>query len=501
MNAPLKRVVVAGADSAAWLAALSLARAFRYRQLEVTLIDAGAPGVPGRWTLPSQRGIHSLLGIGEADFVERTGATFKLASEHVGWQGERSRFLHGHGEIGIALGGVQFYKFLLREALAGRGDAVSSYALAGAAAAAGKFARPMGDAGALTASFTYGFHLDEAAYVAYLRAFAAKVGVASIAGSIAGVERGDDGRLCAVRLADGTTVAGDFFVDCTGRDASLLNALGAGERVDWSAWLPCDRMLAARAPADMNPAPVTRITAANAGWLWRMPLARESVVGYVYSSAFTSEEAARAELGAAEPAAQAASLVAQFSSGRRRSFWEHNCVAVGSAALQLEPLAGAELHAAQLGVSTLIELFPLDQQSGSERVEYNRLMVEHCDALRDFTIAHYVAGAARAGAFWQATCAVAPPERLMRKLNLFRANGRIELLDHETFEEVDWAWLLIGAGCTPDALELSIDLQLERVGAQEVTSLKSHVRDLAVSMPPHIEYVRRMGELAARAKR
>ena len=32
------------------------------------------------------------------------------------------------------------------------------------------------------------------------------------------------------------------------------------------------------------------------------------------------------------------------------------------------------------------------------------------------------------------------------KLDLFGANGRINLLDLESFEEVDWAWLLLGAG-------------------------------------------------------
>ena len=64
------------------------------------------------------------------------------------------------------------------------------------------------------------------------------------------------------------------------------------------------------------------------------------------------------------------------------------------------------------------------------------------------------AGAPRAGEFWAATRAAAPPERLAHKLDLYAANGRINLLDHETFEEVDWAWLLIGSGCVPAALEL-----------------------------------------------
>jgi tryptophan halogenase len=499
VSAAVRRVAVLGADSTAWIAAASLARAFQHRQLEVWVVEHGAASLPGRWTLPSQRGIHALLGVAEPDLVHRTGATYKLASEHLGWQGDGSGFVHAHGEIGSPIGGIHFYKYLLRELIAGRADSPASYSLAAAAAVSGKFARPMGKDTALTASFTYGFHLDEAAYARYLRAHAATLGVKCATTPFAAVTRDADGSALALRLLDGTALAADLFIDCTA-DAPLMNADPAA-RVDWSASLPCDRLLVARAPALTNPPPMLRTTAASAGWRWRMPLARETLVGYVYASAFIGEDAARAELAAAEPLASTALPVAHFHSGRRSAFWDRNCVAIGPAAMRLEPLVGADLHSAQLGVSTLIELFPLDARSDVERAEYNRLMVEQLDALRDFTLAHYIAGPARPGAFWQATRIAPVPERLARKLELFRANGRLELLDFESFEETDWAWLLLGTGCKPDALELSITLHLEKFGSRETAPLRAQVRDLAASMPPHIQYVRRLGELAARAPR
>ena len=500
MSPPLNRVAVLGSDSAAWITASSLAKAFQHRKLDVMVVEHGASATPpGRWTLPSQRGIHALLGIAEPDLVHRTGATYKLASEHLGWQGEGSGFVHAHGEIGSPLGGIQFYKYLLREWLAGRADQPSNYSLAAAAAVSGRFARPMGKDTALTASFTYGFHIDEQAYAGYLRAHAVKLGVKCVVAPFAGVARDADGHVLALRLSDGTALAADLFVDCTG-DAPLMNA-DAAARVDWSTSLPCDRLLVARAPALKNPPATLRTTAANAGWRWRMPLAHETLVGYTYASAFISEDEAHAELAAAEPLASAGLPVAHFSSGRRSILWDRNCVAIGAAAMQIEPLAGADLHTAQLGVSTLIELFPRDARGDVERVEYHRLMAEHLDSLRDFTLAHYIAGPARQGAYWEAVRAAPVPERLGHKLDLFRANGRIELLDFESFEETDWAWLLLGSGCKPDALELSLVLHLEKFGTREAAPLREHVRDLAASMPPHIEYVRRLAELAARAPR
>jgi tryptophan halogenase len=486
----VNRVVIVGTDAVAWLAAISLFRAFRHRGLDVVVVDTAAGETrAARWTLPSLRGMHALTGVQEPDFLRRTGATYKLASEHSGWQGDGSRFLHAHGDIGTAIGAAPFYKFLLREAIAGRRGNPEEYSLAAAAAKLGRFARPMGDNTALTSSFTYGFHLDEAAYVAYLREHALRVGVRRVEGAIAGMDVAADGHFRAVLLAGGDNVAGDFLVDC-------MNASGAApgwrpdfEREDWSAWLPCDRMAYGIAPPLTNAPPVTQTSAGAAGWTWRVPLANATAVGHVYCSRFIDDDTAQAQLQAAAPAASDLRVVGRFRSGRRRRFWERNCVALGAAAVELEPLAGADLHFAQLGIATLIELFPLEIHSAVEGVEYNRVMADHADALRDFTIAHYRAGRARPGEFWAATRAAPLPETLAHKLDLFRANGRIDVRDHESFEETDWIWLLLGSGEMPRALELQIASLLEAVTAEQMVPLRTHIERLAASMPRHIEYV------------
>lgn len=478
------RVVVVGGDAAAWLAANSLFRAFRHRGIQVTVVDTGLGGhTPGvRWTLPSQRGMHALIGVQEPDFLRRTGATYKLATEHIGWQGDGSRFMHAHGEIGTAIGAAPFYKFLIREIIAGRRAKPEHFSLAAEAVRLGRFARPMGEAADLTSSFTYGFHVDEAAYVAFLRDHATRAGVRRVEGAIASIDRTETARLRGLRLSSGDVVEGDLYVDCVGLTESA--------RDDWSAWLPCDRMAYAIAPPAANPPPATQTTARLAGWTWRVPLAAASAVGHVYSSAFTDDDSAIATLAAAEPEARDSRVVARFRSGRRQRFWEHNCVTLGAAAVELEPLAGAGLHFAQLGIAALIELFPLDADATVEGVEYNRVMTEHADALRDFTIAHYRAGRARPGEFWSATRSAPLPETLAHKLDLYGANGRVDLRDHESFEEVDWAWLLLGAGNIPRALEMHMTSLLEPVTAEQMEPLRTHIERLAASMPRHIEYVR-----------
>jgi tryptophan halogenase len=178
--------------------------------------------------------------------------------------------------------------------------------------------------------------------------------------------------------------------------------------------------------------------------------------------------------------------------------WVRNCVALGSAAAELEPLVGAGLHFAQLGLATLVELFPLNRASPIESVEYNRVMAEHADSLRDFTIAHYRAGRTRPGDFWNAARTCALPAELAHKLDLYAASGRIQVLDHETFEELDWAWLLIGSGCTPAAVELQVRAHLAKLTPRDVDAMRARVRQVAASMPPHAEFVRRQATPAAR---
>jgi tryptophan halogenase len=497
----IRKLIVAGNGALAWIAGAALLRAFGFRKLDVLVVDTGESRDRrvGRWTLPSQRGMHALLGVAETQFLQQTGATFKLATEHLGWQGEGTGYLHAHGGIGSDFPAVPFYKYLQAEALAGRVSPPEHYSVAGAAARLGKFARPTTDGAPLTSDFTYGFHLEDAAYTRCMQARALQLGVRTGTAALAEAVRGDDGSLRELRLVDGTTVSADFYVDCSGPEARLLSALAPGAREDWSAWLPCDRMWSALAPPLADPAALTQTSAVATGWVWRAPLAQASMVGYVYSSAFEDDSTARGVLQSLAPALQSAPVLTSFSPGRRREFWTRNCVALGAAAVEIEPLAGADLHLGQLGLANLVELFPLALDNGVEAAEYNRLMAEHADAVRDFTIAHYRAGAARSGDFWAATRVNPPPVRLADKLDLYAASGRINLLDHESFEEIDWAWLLLGCGRAPAALELQIRDRLAKVPRQQVDLLRTRVGQLAGSMPRHIDFVRHQATLAARA--
>ncbi len=493
MSVP-RRIAIVGSDCHAWLAAAALKRAFRHLDIDILVIEEERPQQTtlGRWTLPSLRGTHALMGVKEAELVARTGATFKLATEHHGWQSERSRYVHAHGEIGSELQGIAFYKYLLLQAALGRHEPIEDYSLAALAARMGRFARPMSHS-ALTSSFTYGFHLDEAAYTTYLREHAEKLGVRRHGGRISDVLLRDDGSIAAVQLDHDVRVAADFYIDCSGCEPTLITQLSSEARIDWSAWLLNDRVISMRAAPVPEARAVTETSALDGGWMWRIPLARSSVVGLVYSSAFLADAQAVAHLQKSAPGVEGQAVRASIAQGRRRNFWERNCLALGDAAVQLEPLVGANLHLTQLGIAIFIEMFPLGPTSRLEAIEYNHIIGEHADALRDFTIAHYRAGRTRAGEYWAATQAAPLPERLAARLDLYRAAARLNLLDNETFEEADWAWVLLGTGCTPDTIGLHVRSTLERTRLDDIATLRESIRQLAASMPRHMDFVRQHG--------
>lgn len=291
MNAPSHTVVIVGGGSTAWLCAAGLKRAFHHRGLDLLLIDPGrsADDPIGRWTLPSLRSIHSLLGLKESDLVRRTGATFRLGTEHRGWQADASGFMHVHGELGIDVQGAPFHEYLVLRALTGRPESPEDYSLAAIAARTGRFARPMNGHNPLTSSFTYGLHLDDTAYCAYVREYAKRLGVSHIEAQLFDVTFREDGHVAAIVLADGRRISADYFLDCSGQQALLMNRLAGTDWQDWSAWLRNDRMVTSRAlPLDDAPA-LTHTDATDAGWMWRIPLAQSSVAGYVYSSHFCGD--------------------------------------------------------------------------------------------------------------------------------------------------------------------------------------------------------------------
>ncbi len=486
-EAPGRRIVIVGGGTAGWMTAAAIGRLVG-APWTVTLVESDAIGTigVGEATIPQIHHFNAALGIDEDEFVRATGASFKLGIEFAGWGAPGERYIHAFGALGRPLGLLPFHHYWLRARAAGMADRLDPFLLTAVAAYAGRFARGgphrVREAGPLA----YAFHFDASRYAAFLRRRAEADGVRRREGRISRVVRdGESGDIAAIELEDGSRIAGDLFVDCSGFRGLLIEQELAAGYEDWTHWLPCDRALAVPCASALPTTPYTRATAHAAGWQWRIPLQHRTGNGLVYSSAHLSDdEAAATLLGNLDGVALAAPNPIRFVTGRRKACWSHNVVAIGLASGFLEPLESTSIHMIQSGIERLLRYLPNGPVAAADVQAYNAEARFEIERVRDFIILHYHANR-RPEPFWQACRAMALPDSLSEKLALFRANGRIVRAGDELFTEAGWAQVLIGQGVIPagwhpladrlTAAELAEFLGLvARINAAEAEALPAH---------------------------
>ncbi|GGE81490.1 MULTISPECIES: tryptophan halogenase family protein [Sphingomonas] len=493
IGAPVRSVVIVGGGTAGWMTAAALARLVP-TGTAVTLVESDAIGTVGvgEATIPPIRAFNAMLGIDEAEFLAATAGSFKLGIEFVDWAALGERYLHPFGGFGFDIEGVRFHQYWRRRRAAGVDEDIGDYALCAVAARAGRFAPPSADPASILSQMNHAYHFDAGLYAQFLRARAERGGVRRIEGEIVEVTLdGETGHVRHVALAGDRIVAGDLFIDCSGfRGLLIEEALGAGYE-DWTRWLPCDRAVAMpSARTDRAIAPFTRSTARPAGWQWRIPLQHRTGNGYVYSSAYVSDDEAAATLVAnVDGRPLADPRVLRFTAGRRRRQWIGNVVALGLASGFAEPLESTSLHMVQTGISKLLALFPDQGFSPVEIATYNRLAEVQFDQVRDFLVLHYHATRRTDSPFWRDAQTRAIPDALAEKIALWRRRGRLFRWEDDLFAEPSWVAVLLGQGIVPEGWDRLADGVPTREIDARFDRLRTMFADAAARMPRHEDYL------------
>ncbi len=493
-NAPLKTITIVGGGTAGWMAAALLSRlllGYRIRLIESD--EIGTIGV-GEATIPAIRTYNQLAGIDEFEMVRATQGTFKLGIEFVNWQAPGASYIHGFGKIGQDLYWLHCHQFWLKARAAGRARHLDHYALNTLMARMNRFAMPdPSHPHSPIAGIDYAYHFDASLYARYLRGRAERQGVERIEGRIVGANRrGEDGHLDHVVLADGRTVDGDLFIDCSGMRGLLIGeAMGVGYE-DWDRWLLCDRAIAV--PCERAPAltPYTRSIAHGAGWQWRIPLQHRTGNGHVYASRHISDdEAAAVLMGNLDGRPLADPRPVRFRPGKRHRAWEKNVVALGLAGGFLEPLESTRIHMIQTGILRLISLFPGRAFDPADVAEYNRQTDFEYRDVRDFIVAHYKVTDREDTPFWSYCKTMDIPDSLTERLELFRASARFFMRGKaELFREESWVQVLLGQGL-PARYDPVVDMIPDADAAAFLKDVEEVTADVAASLPTHDAFIAR----------
>jgi len=491
-SSPLE-IVIAGGGTAGWVAAATFAR-FLGNRASITLVESdeiGTVGV-GEATIPQ---IHNLilgLGLDQAEFLRATNGTFKLGIEFDGWSGEGSNYIHSFGYTGRGVGLIPFRQLWLRGRSLGVAGPFGDYGFNIVAARQGKMSTSAGSG--TVPDLAYAYHFDASLFAKMLRGYAEERGVTRTEGMILDVERdGEGGNISALLLDGERRVPGTLFIDCTGFRSILLGKVLGVSYLDWSQWLPCDSALAVPCQSSDAFRPYTQAMARKAGWQWRIPLQHRTGNGHVYCSKFLSDdEAASILLANLDGEKLADPRPIRFTSGRRETFWSHNCVALGLAAGFMEPLESTSIHLVQSAVARLLNVLPGDlRDSDSARDNFNRLSAIEWARVRDFIVLHYFANN-REGEFWDACRNMGPPDNLLGKIELFREAGLFMREEDELFLDDSWGQVMIGQGIMPESWSpLADNVPGEDIGPFLETLAKSYQLK-AQALPTHRQFVASM---------
>jgi tryptophan halogenase len=457
----VRRIAVLGGGTAGWMAAAILARAMPGVGMSITVIespDIGTVGV-GEATIPPIIDLLKFLSVNEADFIRHTKATYKLGIKFPDWREVGHSYWHPFGTFGVPINRRPFFHAWHKARAEGLAPRFNDFSLCSALGDEGRFRSPdpadQGPAGGLR----YALHFDAGLVAQYLRAYAERLGVVRRQATVSGATQRADGFLDELVFDDGSRLAADLFLDCSGFRGVLIEQTLKTGYVDWSNVLPCDRAVAVPTERIGPRAPFTQARARSAGWQWRIPLQHRVGNGYVYASSHISDAEAFDDLLATvgeRPLADPRLL--RFATGRRKRFWNRNCVALGLASGFLEPLESTSIHLVMSGVYNLLDHFPDLDFDPSNIDHYNRQLGDELEHIRDFIVLHYCATQRSDTPLWAYCQAMELPDSLKERIELYRRTGRIPIKAGELFTDLSWFYIFEGLGIEPQAYDPLMDV-------------------------------------------
>ena len=184
----------------------------------------------------------------------------------------------------------------------------------------------------------------------------------------------------------------------------------------------------------------------------------------------------------------------RFATGRRRTFWNRNVVAIGLASGFMEPLESTSIHLIQTGIAKLLAYFPTRRFDPLGIDEYNRVAITEYERIRDFLILHYTLTARDDAPLWRDCAAMAIPDTLALKIAHFREAGRLVARDMDLFGPASWLAVHIGQLNLPLAADPLLDRSDDSAASRSfVDRLAAAIAAMAQSMPGHADYLQRIG--------
>jgi tryptophan halogenase len=178
----------------------------------------------------------------------------------------------------------------------------------------------------------------------------------------------------------------------------------------------------------------------------------------------------------------------RFTAGRRKRFWNANCVALGLASGFLEPLESTSIQLVISGVYNLLEHFPDLNFDAANIDSYNAELIEEMERIRYLIVMHYCTTQREDSELWRYCKHMDLPDSLRERIDLYRGTGRIRPGARELFTDLSWYYIFAGMSVTRNGFDPLVPRTEEPRLREFLSALKTQIAQVVHTAPPHDSY-------------
>lgn len=521
-NCPIQKITILGGGSSGWMSALYLANQLNLKsnkKIKLTVIESSeipTVGV-GEGTLPPMQDYFKACAVNEDEWVNFCNATYKLGIKHVNWSGrtDANHWIYTFDVLcPYVIAGYKHIECWLGQVKKGRKLSFSVNTNLGSELMRNKKGPGLmqGPRAPFSGAVPYAYHFDAGLHGEFCKKKSIELGVHHFVDEVRDVTLDNDGWIECLKTKANGDVPGDLFIDCSGFRSLLLQDALQEPFISYSDSLLCDRAVAIPVPHEKNLMAINSYTttyAQNAGWVWEIPLFNRMGYGYVYSSAFATRDEAEAELrtllGKKAEGIEAKHI--SMKVGRSQNLWVKNCISIGLSGGFIEPLEATGLYLIQEGIENIVNYFPGNSFDPFLISEYNSVMQNIYDSLRDFITLHYCCTNREDTPFWKTNKNdLVLSASLQRKLDCWNKgvlwrNESTYLTEREhdfVFGYNGYISLLTGMQVIPETLPAILDHYGEFDIKKILAKLEQGLAQASANYPSHLEYLQWSRNIADR---
>lgn len=452
-----KNISIIGGGTAGWFAALTLRQLFA-AHVTIQLIESPAIGIVG----VGEGGLINLmttlnrLNLPVGEFMNQTGATLKWGFCYEGWRTGDKDDVFYHLFVNPQQAPFNFeqaHSFPLVSALLAQGiplaDVIKDVDAIRSRVSQQQAIQRLQDKPGIATSL----HFDSHRVAEYLCNKAVARGVQHIQAKVEDVLFNSAAQATQI-VTDKGLYDTDFIIDASGFSRVVLGKKLNNAWNSFKHYLLLDRAIPFHlAHAAVNPALVTRATAMQAGWMWRIPLQERIGAGYVFSSAFSSEQQAIDEIEQYLGCEIVPQRTLSFEPGHFKQVWQSNVMAIGLASGFVEPLEATS-------IGQMLEQLRMFEQvvkqsgavvSAQSITQFNQANASAWQGVRDFLRMHYDSPR-RDTPFWRKVAETPYPKSYAALKAVFQQRSP-RMVDIQGYAQHQWAgifhvinWVFVAQG-------------------------------------------------------